>query len=439
MSARLRNAFSAVLVSLALFGLLTGPAQALDAAQRTVLFGQPGWVLKGAKVDINFAKNQLYGCASLTSCLSITNSTGGYVTNADGTLTLIPANTLRIGAGTGLLVEQGSTNLARQSGNLVTSWGSVNLTRSANTGTATPDNSSKYSVFTEGTTASVAWNTFLTAGVTVSSGATVTLSVFIYPGTRRYVDVEINGDITHGVGVCFDTVGLTGATYVYGAGASATSYSIVAVANGGYRVAITGSISGYTTYFPAIGGALVSSGGASGVNTNYTGTSSTFNAWGIQLEPLAFPTSYIPTVASSVDRSADNISMAGALATLLANPTGSIVVKTNGLIQSATATLVDANGTVLLGKTSGNAGTTAVGATLSTGNTATWTGANDLGLAWNAAGGAIQLNGGTIATDTQARTPSGTFHVGSTSGSSAFQNGYTTRLAGFSSKVTSPQ
>ncbi len=94
---------------------------------------------------------------------------------------------------------------------------------------------------------------------------------------------------------------------------------------------------------------------------------------------------------------------------------------------------------MLLGKTTGNLGTTSVGATLSTGNTGTWTGANDLGLAWDATGGIIQLNAGTVATDATARTPASTFHVGSTSGSSAFFNGYITRLTGYNTKLAFPQ
>lgn len=53
-------------------------------------------------------------------------------------------------------------------------------------------------------------------------------------------------------------------------------------------------------------------------------------------------------------------------------------------------------------------------------NTGTWTGVNDLGLSWNASGGIIQLNGGTVATDSTARTPSATFHLGASNGSSFF-------------------
>jgi hypothetical protein len=140
-----------------------------------------------------------------------------------------------------------------------------------------------------------------------------------------------------------------------------------------------------------------------------------------------------------VTRSADNILASGSLAALLARSTATIVAKTNSSIQSVAATLVDTNGTVLLGKTAGNLGTTAVGATLSAGNTGTWTAVNDLGLAWDGTGGIIQLNAGTVATDATARTPSAPFHLGSTNGSSAFFNGYITRLIGLNAKVASPQ
>src|SRR5579872_5895658 len=102
---------------------LAQPASALDHKLIPLLTACPGsaQLQPGLcpSVDANFATGQAWvrgvGYVPWSQILSVTNSTGGYVTNADGTLSLIGANLPRIGSGTGLLVEQGSTNLAKYS------------------------------------------------------------------------------------------------------------------------------------------------------------------------------------------------------------------------------------------------------------------------------------------------------------------------------------
>jgi hypothetical protein len=132
-------------------------------------------------------------------------------------------------------------------------------------------------------------------------------------------------------------------------------------------------------------------------------------------------------------RSADNILAAGALAALLAQSAATIVAQTNSSLASTAATIIDSNGTVLLGKTAGSLGTTSDGAASSTTNTGT-SGVNSL-VSWDGAGGSIQLDAAVVTLDSTARTPAPTFHLGTTSGSSAFFNGYITRLTGYNSKV----
>ena len=117
-------------------------ASAATQAQKLLILGGASQALPGSSLDLQFTRNGNVGMCylgrSLQSCtalLSNTNSTGGYVTNSDGSLTLIPANTLRIGAGTGLLVEQASTDVAshanaRDFTNAV--WVKVNVTAAKN-------------------------------------------------------------------------------------------------------------------------------------------------------------------------------------------------------------------------------------------------------------------------------------------------------------------
>ncbi len=72
--------------------------------------------------------------------------------------------------------------------------------------------------------------------------------------------------------------------------------------------------------------------------------------------------------------------------------------------------------------------------TLATGNTANRTTQDKLGLAWNASGRSLVLNGGTVVTDASAQTPSATQHIGS-SGTANFAYAYVERLSAWTTKL----
>jgi hypothetical protein len=139
-----------------------------------------------------------------------------------------------------------------------------------------------------------------------------------------------------------------------------------------------------------------------------------------------------------VARAADVVTPAGVLATCLGGSKGSLVINTNDGQASRAATLVSANGTVMLGETSGNNAATALSSALNSSNTATWTGPNDIGLAWGPATGTIALNG-VVTNDNHARTPGSPFSLGSTSGSSAFWDGHIKSIACYNRQLARPQ
>jgi hypothetical protein len=111
--------------------------------------------LPGSSIDLNFATAQTFGAPLSNLSVTRAQTVPSYVTNADGTLTACAANALRIGKGTGLLIEGPSTNLILQSGNITFNSGpwssfvnnSGSLTVTPNQGLA-PDGASQMSKIT---------------------------------------------------------------------------------------------------------------------------------------------------------------------------------------------------------------------------------------------------------------------------------------------------
>jgi hypothetical protein len=197
----------------------------------------------------------------------------------------------------GILIEEQRVNLLLRSEEFDNaSWTKLRATVTANA-TTSPDGTADAEKLVEDTTASDTH--FVLQLTAVSSSTSYTYSVFLKAAERtRAALVDGGGSSSTGV---FD---LSNGTVVSASGCTA---AITNFGNGWYRCTITFTTGGAQT-MANCRVFLVDT----GTNITYTGngTSGLF-LWGAQLEAGAFPTSYIPTVASQVTRSADNASMTG--------------------------------------------------------------------------------------------------------------------------------
>jgi hypothetical protein len=216
---------------------------------------------------------------------TVTNSSG-YVVPINADLPRFDFNPVTLTC-KGLLIEEARTNLISYSEELNNVlWNPNNSpTIVANDGTS-PGNTVTADSFLASTALSGVYRTF-----TVTSGAAHTFSIYlkyVSGGTGARVGCDANPSNGY-----IDVNTQTGA--ITAVGGSVTSSSTQNVGNGWFRV--TGT---YTT--TSVASILILYGMAA---TNK------FLAWGFQLEAGSFPTSYIPTVASQVTRTADVATMTG--------------------------------------------------------------------------------------------------------------------------------
>lgn len=203
----------------------------------------------------------------------------------------------------GFLIEETRTNLLLRSEEFDTaSWGKVNLSTTANTTTA-PSGAVTADSIIENTAVSSYHQTSQT--FTSTAATTYSFSVFIKANGRDTATMMLGA----GANFVFFAFNLTtatvGAVQYAGSTWSNGTASITNFNNGWYRCVISGLVSNAASY-----NAVVEIN--EGANRQYTGngTSGLF-VWGADLEVGAFPTSYIPTVASTVPRSADVAQMTG--------------------------------------------------------------------------------------------------------------------------------
>lgn len=312
----------------------------------------------------------------------------------------------------GLLVEEARTNNLLYSNTFsATAWGVSNIAVTNNTSTA-PDGTSTASTFTA-SGASASRYVFSFNSITAAAS---TASFYMKAGTNQFAQIFFSGDGTSYAN--FDLInGTVGST------AGTATASIVSVGNGWYRCIAVNS----STAVNGAGIAIIPA--ANSVRIAASTLTTTILVYGAQLEAGAFATSYIPTVASQVTRSADVATMTGTNFSSWYNGTeGTFVVKSipqkptlaAGTPRLFTASDGTENNRVMVDFPSTNArGIVSTGGINQALLTIAYT-ANiniNLGLAYKANDFAFAKDGGSPATAASGTVPSGltTMQIGATS------------------------
>jgi hypothetical protein len=234
-----------------------------------------------------------------------TPTTDQPITNYIPVLQTAPANTARFdhnpvtGESLGLLIEEQRTNLLLRSEEFDNAaWTKTETTVAANTIVA-PDGTLTGDKLVENTAVNVSHQ--LTQTQSLTANVTYTASFYAKSNGRTRIRATKSNSAawSQRADVTFD---LQNGVIVSGNG------SITDAGNGWYRCSLTSTL-GNANATAGLSVFIVNS----GTNILYTGDGfSGIYIWGAQLEAGAFPTSYIPTVASQVTRSADAASMTGA-------------------------------------------------------------------------------------------------------------------------------
>lgn len=261
--------------------------------------------------DIDFAGGRAYANGSLvtpSSLLTVTRASQETITDTSGNLTYASNNTAAL-SNAGLQAWEARTNLLLGSADFTganAAWSMTGAT-TAILGAA-PDSATAANVTTEDTSTG-SHVTFGQGGnlFAASAGATLTYSIYLKAGTRRFVWLGVSDQANSYFYATVDTQNwtATSGTVVGAVTPTVGTPVLTALANGWYRVSVTGTLPTITAYQPFVAGAT----SANAALATYTGTNSTWITWGAQVEAAAFVGPYIPTTSATVTRAADVITL----------------------------------------------------------------------------------------------------------------------------------
>lgn len=193
-----------------------------------------------------------------------------------------------------LLLEGASTNLRSYSEDFSNAvWTKVNATITTNALTA-PDGA----LTADLNTAISTGNAGVYSPLSISINTVYTLSVFFKANTAPFLNISFSDNIDSGCNAWVNTSTFATNSSPFG-GWTFLGMTVTPIGNGWYRASLTCLSNGTDTSTNV----YANHSNVSNANTVTAGQS--LYIWGVQVEASAFPTSYIPTVASSVPRSAD--------------------------------------------------------------------------------------------------------------------------------------
>jgi hypothetical protein len=235
-----------------------------------------------------------------------TRASSGTFVGSDGLIQTAAVNAARFdhtsdGVCRGLLIEESRTNLNVRSEELSNAaYSSQGLLPVISNVSIAPDGNTSADRIVENTSNAI--HRLFTPVFNATSGTTYTASVFAKSNGRRYL--YLNAGSPFNAQATFDLQ--NGVVSGAGAGSSA----ITKLNNGWYRCAVTGTA---TVTNAVVVSLHINNTVSLAFDDIYTGDgTSGLLLWGAQVEAGSFPTSYIPTVASTVVRSADVCSITGA-------------------------------------------------------------------------------------------------------------------------------
>jgi hypothetical protein len=262
----------------------------------------------GATLLLDFTS----GNQTLDSRVTFTRTTTATRTNSSGLIESVAINGPRFDynpttlAPLGLLIEEQRTNLSLRSQELDNAaWTKTASTITANATTA-PDGTTTADKLVEDS--SLATHSIIeAAAITYTSGVAYSFSFFIKKAERQTVQILMHPNPFPGTLAQRTAIFNSNTGAFVSVGSAYTGSSVTALLNGWYRVSVASTADATTT-----GNFTISLCSDDAGTTLYTGdgTSGLF-LWGVQLEAGAFSTSYIPTVASQVTRTADVATMTG--------------------------------------------------------------------------------------------------------------------------------
>lgn len=221
----------------------------------------------------------------------------------------------------GCTIHNASANLAIYSEDFSqTSWTKTGVTTTAAAAIA-PDGNSSATLVSDGSATSAHTIEETTATAT-TTGNYLAFSIYVKPGTARYVQLYALATLSGSTYANFDLQ--TGRCVKMSA--NAVQAGITAEPNGFYRLSL--SIKVFATYSAGGAGiAFINNAPGSTMQPSYTGTGLTAYVWGGQLEVREAPTPYMVTSGASFTRSLDVLNANASTINFLSLTAGTVFVE----------------------------------------------------------------------------------------------------------------